>query len=139
MRHRPARGFTLLEAIAALAILAAAGMAVFAAMSQSLQMVARADQARELDTALRNALAWSGRINPMTEPDGEAPLGDWTLRWHSEPVEPPRDGATPSFQPGLYKVGLYRMRLELWRDGAMQREATVRRAGYQQVRELAVP
>jgi general secretion pathway protein I len=139
MRRSAARGFTLLEAIVALAILAAAGMAVFAAMSQSLQMVERADQARNLDTALRNALAWSVRINPMTEPDGETALGEWTLRWHSEPVEPPRDGTTPSFQPGLYKVGLYSMQLELWRDGRMQREATLRRAGYQQVREPVAP
>jgi general secretion pathway protein I len=132
-------GFTLLEAIVALAILAAAGMALFAAMSQSLQMVERAQQAREVDTALRNALAWSERINPMLKPDGETELADWTLRWHSEPIEPPRDGATPSLQPGLYQVGLYRMRLELWRDGRMQRETTLRRAGYRQVRTPVAP
>ena len=42
---RVPRGFSLLEAIVALAILATAGLALFAAMSQSVQMVARADAA----------------------------------------------------------------------------------------------
>jgi len=136
---RPSRGFTLLEAIVALAILAAAGLALFAAMSQSLQMVQRAQQARDLDTALRNALAWTVRINPMQSPDGEQPLGAWTLRWHAEPVEEPRDGATASGQPGLYQVGLYHLDLELWREGRLEREASLRRVGFRQVRQLAAP
>lgn len=133
-RHR-ASGFTLLEAIVALAILAAAGMALFAAMSQSLQMVRRAQAAREADAALRNALAWTETVNPMASPRGEQALGDWELRWTSEPVEPPRSGTTGYLVPGLYEVGLYRMHLELWRDGALQREVELRRAGYRQVRK----
>lgn len=132
-----ARGFTLLEAIVALAILAAAGMALFAAMSQSLQMVQRAQRARAADAALRNALAWSEGINPMEAPRGEQALGDWELRWTSDPVEPPRDGTTGYLQPGLYQVGLYRLHLQLWRDGAMQREVEMRRAGYRQVRKAS--
>lgn len=136
--HRsPARGFTLLEAVVALAILAAAGLALFAAMSQSLQMVQRAQFARETDTALRNALAWTDQVNPMVEPEGEQAIGGYLLRWTSEPVEPPRDGATGFLAPGLYEVGLYRLRLELWRDGELAREATLNRAGYRQVREPA--
>ena len=55
--HVP-RGFSLLEAIVALAILATAGLALFAAMSQSVQMVARAENARLSDSAVRNAVAW---------------------------------------------------------------------------------
>ncbi len=40
MRTERQRGFSLLEAIVALAILASVGMALFAAMNQSLSMVA---------------------------------------------------------------------------------------------------
>lgn len=132
------RGFTLLEAIVALAILASAGLALFAAMTQSTQMVQRAQQAREVDAALRNALAWSERINPMEHPLGEEAMGPWLLRWDSEPVEPPRDDVTGYLQPGLYQVGLYRLHLQLWRAGALQRDVTLHRAGYRQVREAAV-
>ena len=120
----------------ALAILAAAGMALFAAMSQSLQMVRRAEAAREADAALRNALAWVEQVNPMEQPSGEQVLGGgWLLRWRSDPVEPPRDGETGFLQPGLYQVGLYDMTLTLVRDGDVRREAELRRAGYVLVRE----
>lgn len=138
LRRASAGGFSLLEAIVALAILAAAGLALFAAMTQSTQMVQRAQQAREIDAALRNALAWSERINPMEQPRGEQALGSWQLRWDSEPVEPPRDNVTGYLQPGLYQVGLYRLHLQLWHAGALQREATLHRAGYRQVRKAVV-
>lgn len=131
---RPERGFTLLEAIVALAILAAAGLSLFAAMSQSMQMLRRADEARELDAAMRNALALIEHIDPAAA-RGEAPIGDFQLRWSAEPVEPPRDNATGYLQPGLYRVGLYRVRIEIVRDGDVQRSVDVRRVAWQQVRQ----
>ncbi|HEY0309783.1 MAG TPA: prepilin-type N-terminal cleavage/methylation domain-containing protein [Luteimonas sp.] len=136
MRHSAAQeGFTLLEAIVALAILAAAGLALFAAMSQSMQMVRRAQEAREADAALRNAIAWSAVLDPMDEPDGEQPLGGgWRLHWEATLVEPLHDGATGYLQPGLYQLGLYDLRLELARDGVVRREAHLRRTGFRQVR-----
>ena len=131
----PARGFTLLEAIVALAILAAAGLALFAAMSQSLQMVRRAQDAREADAALRNAIAWSAQLDPMEHPDGDQALGGgWRLQWEATLVEPLHDGATGYLQPGLYQLGLYDLHLELWREGTLRREALLRRVGYRQVR-----
>lgn len=69
------RGFSLLEAIVALAILASVGMALFAAMNQSLSMVARAEKVRERESALRNAVAWIQVINPAQQPRGEHELG----------------------------------------------------------------
>jgi len=131
-------GFSLLEAIVALAILAAAGLAPFASMSQSLQMVNRAERAREVDSALLNAVAWMDTVNPMERPQGEQSFGEFTLQWQSEPIESVRDGVTGFRQPGLYQVGLYRVRLELMRDGVLERGETLRRVGYKQVRQPAV-
>lgn len=137
MRPDRIRGFTLLEAIVALAILSAGGMALFASMSQSVQMVNRAEQAREDDTALRNALAWVEQVNPMQAPEGSMPLGEYELRWSSRLLEPVRPGATGYLQHGLYDVGLYELDLELWRDGVLRRELPLRRVGWLQVREPA--
>lgn len=137
-RHaRGQRGFSLLEAIVALTILATVGMALFAAMSQSTQMVARAEHARRIDSAVRNAAAWMQSVNPSETPSGEQQLGDVTLRWSSEPLEPVRDAMTGYLQPGLYEVGLYRVRLELLQDGRPLSEVDIRRVGYRQVREPA--
>ena len=137
-RHRRAqRGFSLLEAIVALTILATVGMALFAAMSQSTQMVARAEDTRLADSAVRNAAAWMASVNPAETPQGEQQLGDVTLRWSSELVEPMHDSLTGSMQLGLYQVGLYSVRLELSRDGSPLADETIRRVGYRQVREPA--
>ncbi|MGV8923869.1 MAG: prepilin-type N-terminal cleavage/methylation domain-containing protein [Thermomonas sp.] len=135
---RSARGFSLLEAVVALAILAAAGLAAFAALTQSLQMVGRADGAREADLALRNAVAWIEQVNPMEQSKGRQTMGEFELRWTSRPVEPVRDATTGALTAGLHEVGLYRMQLELWRNGALEREAVLRRIGYRQVRRPAV-
>ena len=136
-RLRAQGGFSLLEAIVALTILATVGMALFAAMSQSTQMVARAEHARRVDSAVRNAAAWMQSVNPANTPRGEQQLGDVHLRWSSEPIEPVRDAMTGYLQSGLYEVGLYRVRLELEQDGQPLADVDIRRAGYRQVREPA--
>lgn len=138
MRAERQSGFSLLEAIVALAILASVGMALFAAMNQSLSMVAKAEKVRERESALRNAVAWIQIVNPALQPRGEHELGDLLLRWTSEPVEQPRDATTGHAQAGLYRVGLYRMRLELDREGQPLAEIELRRVGYEQVREPGV-
>lgn len=132
---RRSDGFTLLEAIVALAILAAAGLAMFAAMTQSMQMLRRAQEARAVDGALRNALAIAERIDPMERSTGEQDLGAYRLRWRAMPVEPLRDNTTGYLEPGYYRVGLYDLRLELWRDGAIARSVDVRRSAWRQVRQ----
>lgn len=131
------RGFSLLEAIVALAILAAAGLALFTALTQSLQMLGRAERARELDRAMRNALLVVERVEPSRQARGEADVGGYLLRWTLEPIEPPKPGATGFLQSGYYEVGLYRVRIQLWRDGVLEHAAEVRRAGYRQVRRPA--
>lgn len=131
------RGFSLLEAIVALTILATAGMALFAAMSQSVQMVSRAENARLADSAVRNAAAWMETVNPMETPQGEQQLGEVTLRWSAQLVEPERDAMTGYMQPGLYRLGLYDVRMELLQDGRPLTETVLRRVGYRQVREPA--
>lgn len=131
------RGFSLLEAVVALAILAAAGLALFAAMGQSMQMVGRAEDSRTADAAMRNALAWVEQLNPMETPSGELQFLPYTVSWTSALVEPARSSATGYLQPGLHDVGLYRLHLVLRRDSVVVREFDVRRIGYRQVRAPA--
>lgn len=135
--RRDARGFSLLEAVVALAILAAAGLALFAAMGQSMQMVGRAEDSRTADAAMRNALAWVEQLNPMETPSGDLEFPPYTVSWTSALVEPVRPSATGYLHPGLHDVGLYRLDLTVRRDGAVVREFDVRRIGYRQVRAAA--
>ena len=136
---RPERGFTLLEAIVALAVLAAAGLALFAATSQAMQMVGRAESARRLDAASRDALARLEAIDVVAESRGRFEAGGFDAEWRAEPVEPPRPNSTGFLEPGLYEVGLYAVRLELREAGRIERTLDVRRAGWRQVREPVAP
>ncbi|WP_158613418.1 prepilin-type N-terminal cleavage/methylation domain-containing protein [Luteimonas sp. 100069] len=129
------RGFSLLEAVVALAILAAAGLALFAAMAQSMQMVGRAEDSRNADAAMRNALAWVEQSNPAESPSGELSFPPYSVAWTSALLEPERPSAAGNLQPGLHDVGLYRLRVVLRRDSVVIREFDVRRIGWRQVRE----
>ena len=127
-------GFTLLEAIVALAILAAGAMALFAALNGALRAIERADAAARLDTATENALDLLELTNPMHQPSGEAILGEYTLRWRAAPILGPTDNLTDYLQPGLYEVALFAIDGELWLDGRVAGRFTLRRAGWRQVR-----
>lgn len=135
MRRESSRGFSLLEAIVALAIVATAGLALFAAMNQSIQMALRAENARKIDTAMRNALAWMEVVNPAQAPTGEKQLGGLQLRWASEPIEPPRDATSGYLQAGLYQVGLYDVTVDVSSDEGVAASFHLRKVGYKQVRE----
>lgn len=132
--RRESRGFTLLEAIVALAILAAGGMALFAALNTSMRSIERVDAASQRDTATLNALSRIEQLNPMLEPQGDEALGAWRLRWTAAPVEPPRDGLTDYLQPGYFEVGLYRVDVELLSGTRVEHRFVVRKAGWRQVR-----
>lgn len=130
-----AQGFTLLEATVALAVLAAAGLALFAAFNGALRMLDRAERSRQTDVGIENALAWLETVNPMQVDHSEQELGDYRLRWRADMVAPARDNDTGFLRPGLYQVALYRLRCQLWRDGRLEREFELRRVGYRQVRQ----
>lgn len=133
----PAQGFSLLEAIVALAILASVGLAVFASINASLMMVERAARSQEGDTAARNAIAWLEVMNPMEVPEGEERVGDFVMRWNAVALEPPRPAVTVTMAPGLYEVALYEVEVEVVRDDALVRQFTLRRMGHRQVRTPA--
>lgn len=137
MRAKSA-GFTLLEAIVALAILAAGTMALFAALNGALRSIERAEAATRLDSVTENALARLESVNPMLRPEGEEPLGGYTMRWRSTLVAGPTDVLTNYFHPGLHEAALYEIDVELWRGASFEGRFTLRRAGWRQVRQPEV-
>lgn len=136
--RRSSRGFTLLEAIVALAILAAGAMALFAAINGALRSLDRAEAAARRDTAGANAIALLETVNPMQRPEGEEPLGDYRVRWRSDVLAGPTDALTDYYQPSLYEVALYELEVELWRGTTLEDRFALRRAGWRQVREPAL-
>ena len=103
-------GFGLLEAIVALALLAGAGLALFAWIQQNLQAASRL-QTHEIEARLLlSAQALVSTVNPMLQPAGTLEMPGLRLQWTAEPMEPVRRNLSATAGvPGAFALGLYRM------------------------------
>lgn len=105
-----ARGFGLLEAIVAMAILGSAGLLLFGWLQSSLETASRLRDAEARARLQIEAQGYVARLNPMRQPSGEQRLADIELRWQSHPLEAPRPEANygemimPVWWLALYEV-----------------------------------
>lgn len=115
MRTRHESGFSTLEVIAAVAIVAIALVPIAALQTQLARSQARLMEVHADSTAVQNAMALLRDINPMLTPSGERRLDDrTTLTWSSAPASPLRPSANA---PG-FEVRLYRVSAAIRRNGA---------------------
>lgn len=103
-------GFSLIEALVALAIASMTLMAIFELQIQMTRAQQRAALAVEQVTAQENALALTRNLNPMDQPQGriDLPGGD-TVVWSAEPKSERRINAGFPAGDGTFEVQLYRV------------------------------
>lgn len=105
MKRREA-GFSTLEVIAAVAIVAIALLPIAALQTQLARSQGRLAEAHAETTSAQSALALLRDINPMLTPTGERRLDDrTTLVWTSAPASDLRRSITPAgFEVQLYRI-----------------------------------
>jgi len=123
------QGFSLLEAIVALILIATTGMALLSWINTNLITLQHVQQTQQRDEAIRNALAFIETINPLEKPRGEEKIGIYTFRWEAEAALLPKDGK------GLYQFGLYDTEVEVLSDKELLARFTLRQIGFKQVRQ----
>ncbi|MCA0199458.1 MAG: prepilin-type N-terminal cleavage/methylation domain-containing protein [Proteobacteria bacterium] len=136
MRHSPASaGFTLLEAIVALTVMALALIPLITFIAQSSDQLMRAADANERSIVGQSVLALMDPINPMVEPEGILPLDDEiSVSWRSDTIVPPNDGAiVGTLLPG-FRVGFYGVNVTVKRGERPWFEFQMRKVGYQNMR-----
>ena len=138
-KSRAERGFTLLEAMVALALIAGAGMALFAWINTSLQSLTRVQEVNARAEATVNVLEYMARINPMAAPEGVADLGVYSLAWKSTPVTPIRDGSNYPGGLSLFQLALFDTRVSVTKAAGSWFELSLRQVGYKKVREITRP
>ncbi len=126
------KGFSLLEAVVAMVLLASVGVSVFGWINGTLNSLHRMKSVQKEQQIARNALTFMETVNPMQESDGETAVGNLTIRWESRLVEPVRKGAGYPFGDSLYRLGLYDVTVFAGSED-IQTHFTVRLAGYEQV------
>ena len=131
-------GFTLLEAIVAMVLLAITIMPLYEWVGRSLAGMARvADNAKQAEAQL-SAVSILSAVNPMEEPTGTVDSGSNRVRWQSTPLSNPVDNSGYPRGVGLYQVALYRIRAEILRGDTLWFAFDVDQMGYHRVRTLQV-
>lgn len=133
------RGFTLLEAIVALALISSAGMALFAWINSNIATLSRVEESSQRAAATRNTLQFMQTVNPMLASSGEATLGEYRIRWQAEPITDTVDGANFPYGVSLYQFVLYNTRIEV--QGAPQKPdftLELKQVGYKRVRAMVL-
>lgn len=139
-RGRKQHGFTLIEAIVALVLIATTGMALFSWINSNITTLNRVRENNAENTATVNAVEYMSSINPMTSPEGQTDLGSYRLSWKAEAITEPRDGSGYPYGIGLYQLSLYQTKVTIQKpDGQFWFSFVLQQVGYKKVRELLMP
>lgn len=134
------QGFTLIEAIVALVLIATTGMALFSWINGNIITLNRVQEINAENAATQNVVEYMNSINPMISPEGQIDLGSCRLSWKSTAATEPRDGASYPYGIGLYQLGMYRTKITVHKQsGQFWFSLTLQQAGYKKVREPIMP
>lgn len=134
MTRHHSKGFSLLEAIVAMVVMATCLLALYGWLSSNTIALQRVQAQTYILQDARTALALVSTVNPMSEPRGERELGSLSVRWTSEPVVDRRMGMSRAAMATPFDFTLYTLQVEVLRDGRPVREFSVRKAGWEATR-----
>ena len=136
-RGRGRDGFSLIEALVALAIASMTLTAIFELQIQMTRNQQRAALAIEQVAVQENALALTRSLNPMAQPQGriELPGGDVVV-WSAEPRGERRVNAGFPAGQGAFEVQLYRVTVAVERaQGRPPAPLVFDRVGWRRLQE----
>jgi general secretion pathway protein I len=137
-RKSKQNGFTIIEAIVAMVLIATSGMALFSWINSNIITLNRIQEVNAVNAATANALEYVTTINPMANPQGKADLGAYLLEWDATASTETRDGADYPYSISLFQLNLYQTKVTLKKPGGqVWFTFDVQQVGYKKVRELS--
>lgn len=131
-------GFTLLEAIVALAVFTAAAMSLYGLFSANLMAMSRVQDASVQLPVVRQAMQHLSLTNPRQQEAGQFQIDGFDVAWSARLIHDVRRSQSSTGFSGDYEVGLYEVTLEMRRDGRVVGAWPVRLVGYERVRAADV-
>lgn len=126
-------GFTLLEAIVALVVLAVAGGALYGLFGTNLLALGRSGELAAQAPVVRHALARLAAVNAWQEPRGAFVHDGFDVAWQARLASPVRHGQA-RFGTGDYDLGLYDVEVAVSRQGRRLGVWRTRLVGYHKAR-----
>jgi general secretion pathway protein I len=126
---RRQRGFSLLEAIVSMVLVAGVGFALFGWINGNINALFTVQEANARSEATGNILEYMHTVNPMLTPRGNAQLGSYRIDWDARPV-----GDVVDRESSFYQFGLYDTRIGVARAGQPWFEMQLQQVGYRKVR-----
>ena len=123
-------GFSLLEAVVALTIMATCLLALYGWLSTSTFSLNRARASALALQQARAARAVVDTINPMAEPNGKRDLPSLEIRWKARPLTDLRIGMSQAGLPTPFDFRLYELDVEVLRDGEVVDDFSMRKTGW---------
>ena len=131
------RGFSLLEAVVAMVLVASLGMALFSWINTNLISLQRTHEANLQAEATHNILEYMHTVNPMLTPQGKIDLGSYTLAWDALPRAPAKDGSGYPAGISLWQLALYETKVTVTRaEGSAWFDLQLTQVGYKRVRSM---
>jgi len=127
------QGFTLLEAIVALVLIATTGIALFDWINANLNSLRHIQQSQQRHEATRNALAFMETVNPQEKPQGEQTIGIYKFKWEAQTLKIPKGGKNTIGRMSIFEVGLYETEVTVMVKDNLLTRFNLRQVGYKQI------
>lgn len=136
-RRSRACGFSLLEAIVAMVLIAGAGLALFSWISNNITSLASIEDVNRRSEATINVLEYMELVNPMEAPEGSAILGGYSITWRAHLASPITDGVDHPRGVSAYQFALYRVDVAAASPQGAWFDLRLNQVGYKRVRTIA--
>ena len=140
-RRHASRGFTLLEAIVAVAIVGIALVPIITFISQMVTGLTRAGDANARNLAEQSVIALLEPLNPLERPNGDDQVGTLSIHWESEILVPPSTTIRPGTGLAAFGIGFYNVKVSVNRaDRSGEWFAfDMRKVGYRRINANVLP
>lgn len=137
IKSRSQSGFTLLEAVIAIAIFAMGATALFAWVNTNLITLNRVDEINQRVSAVESAVEFMSRVDPITQPTGKVQLGQLLIEWETQSLEYRGDVLDEQNQRTINEASLHRASVSVYRDQRLLNNFDLTLLGMRQVRDMS--
>lgn len=133
-RHPREEGFSVLEAMVAIAILATGLLPLLALQGRFVETVEQLEHAEQSLSAQANALSLIQTINMTETPRGEIAFTNYTVRYEAKAIRQSQPARGNAASPGRFELTLYDVDYEIIYVSGRKESFKVRQFGWRAVR-----